>query len=56
MCGILTTHKRSHLRQNPRRTQRVIKKPNRFIKTIQGKLTPSISKHPYALFDQSFST
>jgi hypothetical protein len=54
MLGILTTHERSHLRQNPRQTQRVIKKPNRLIKTIQGKLTQGIGKHPHALFHQSF--
>jgi hypothetical protein len=54
MLGILTTHERNHLRQNPKRTQRVIKKPNRFIKTIQAKLTPNISKHSHALFHQSF--
>jgi hypothetical protein len=56
MLEILTTHERSHLRQNPRRTQRVVKKPNRLIKIIQGKLTPGPSKHPCALFHQSFST
>jgi len=54
MLGILTTHERSHLRQNPRQAQRVIKKPNRLIKTTQGKLTLGISKHLHALFHQIF--
>jgi len=55
MLGILIAHERSHLRQNSKQTQRVIKKPNRLIKTIQGKLSPCTSKHPHALFHQSFS-
>jgi hypothetical protein len=55
MLGILIAHERSHLKPNPRRTQRVSKKLKQFIKTIQGKLTLSISNHPHALFDQSFS-
>ncbi len=53
MLGIAC--ERSHLRQNPRQTQRVIKKPNRLIKTFEEKLTPSTSKHLHALFHQSFS-
>jgi hypothetical protein len=55
MLGILIAHERNHLRQNPRRTQRVTKKPKKLIKTIQGKLTLGTSKHLHALFDQSFS-
>jgi hypothetical protein len=34
MLGILTTHERSHLKQNPKQTQRVTKKPNKLIKKI----------------------
>jgi hypothetical protein len=42
-------------KKNPRQTQRVIKKPNKLIETIQGKLTLGISKCPKALFHQRFS-
>jgi hypothetical protein len=55
MLEILTTHERSDLKQNPRWTQRVIKKPNELIETIQGKLTPGTSKRPKVLFHRSFS-
>jgi len=56
MLGILIGHERSHLKQNSRETQRVIKEPNRLIKTIQGKLTLGISKHPHALFHSNPTT
>jgi hypothetical protein len=55
MLEILITHERSHLKQNPRRTQKVIKKFNRLIETIQGKLTQDTSKRSKALFHKSFS-
>jgi hypothetical protein len=55
MLEILITHERSHLRQNLRGTQKVIKKFNRLIETIQGKLTRGTNKCSKALFHQSFS-
>ncbi len=55
MVEKLTTHERSNLKQNPKWTQRVIKKPNRLIETIQKKKTPSTSKPLKVLFHQKFS-
>jgi hypothetical protein len=55
MLEILTTYERRNLKQNPKWTQNIIKKPNRLIETFQEKLTPNTKKHPKVLFHQSFS-